>query len=267
MENKMKKSLLLAAMAVSVLCGCNRETVPAGYVGVKVDLYGDDKGVQQSVVDTGKYWLSWNEEIYQFPTFNQLHNYSDPFTFQTAESLDVNAKIGVEYQVEHSKVSTIFQTYRKGVDEITDINIRQNISDSLIDHASTMSVNQLAANKTKLMQQVTADLRAKLDPIGIHIVKLSWVGDITYPDTVRAAINAKIEATQKALLRENEVAEATAQAQKEVEKAKGDATAIQIKGDALRKNPEVLQLETISKWDGKLPMYQGGNATPLIRMQ
>ncbi|EPO7914401.1 SPFH domain-containing protein, partial [Citrobacter koseri] len=87
----MKKIIFAAVVALSALAlsGCERATVPAGYVGVKVDLYGDEKGVQQSEVGVGKYWLTWNEEIYQFPTFNQLHNYDQPFTFQTADSMDV----------------------------------------------------------------------------------------------------------------------------------------------------------------------------------
>jgi hypothetical protein len=73
-QKEMKKvivALLLAASAFT-LTACDRETVPAGYVGVKVDLYGTEKGVQQQVVGVGRYWLTINEELYKFPTFNQL---------------------------------------------------------------------------------------------------------------------------------------------------------------------------------------------------
>ncbi len=260
--------------AVMTLVGCERATVPAGYVGVKVDLYGTDKGVQQQEVGVGKYWLSWNEEIYQFPTFNQLHNYDQPFTFQTADSMDIKAKIGVEYYVDPTKVTKIFQTYRKGVDDITEVNLRQNISDALIKHSGTMDINALAAGgKTKLLDEVTQDLKAKLDPIGIKIVKLSWVSDLDYPTKVKESINAKIEATQRALLRENEIAQSKAEAQKSIEQARGEAQstmlrakaeadAITLRGQALRSNPEVLQLEAINKWNGTLPQYMTSGSTP-----
>ena len=260
--------------AVMTLVGCERATVPAGYVGVKVDLYGTDKGVQQQEVGVGKYWLSWNEEIYQFPTFNQLHNYDQPFTFQTADSMDIKAKIGVEYYVDPTKVTKIFQTYRKGVDDITEVNLRQNISDALIKHSGTMDINALAAGgKTKLLDEVTQDLKAKLDPIGIKIVKLSWVSDLDYPTKVKESINAKIEATQRALLRENEIAQSKAEAQKSIEQARGEAQstmlrakaeadAITLRGQALRSNPEVLQLEAINKWNGTLPQYMANGSTP-----
>ena len=278
----MKKLLvpvLIAAASVG-LTGCDRVSVPVGYVGVKVDMYGSDKGVQQQEVGVGKYWLTWNEEIYQFPTFNQLHNYAQPFQFQTADSMDVRAKVGIEYYVEPDKVTTIFQKYRKGVDEITEINLRQNISDALINHSGKMTINSLAAGgKTQLLEQVTADLKAKLDPVGIKIVKLSWISDLDYPQKVKDSINAKIEATQRALLRENEIAQSKAEAQKSIEqargeaestilKAKAEADAIALRGQALRANPEVLQLEAINKWDGMLPHYMAnGSNTPFIKVK
>lgn len=280
----------LIALGAIGLSGCERATVPAGYVGVKVDLYGDEKGVQNQEVGVGKYWLTWNEEIYQFPTFNQLNTYDQPFSFQTKDSMKITAKVGVEYYVDQSKVTKVFQTYRKGVQEITDVNIRQNIADSLIKEAGSMDIGTLAGTgKTILLDNVTEKLKAKLDPIGIVIVKLSWTDDLIYPPQVTDSINAKIEATQKTLLRENEIAQTKAEAQKTIEAArgeaesarlqaqgqadakvalaKGEAESIQMRGDALRKNPEIMQLEAINKWDGKTPVYMtGGAQAPFITL-
>lgn len=265
-------------IALLLQSGCT--PVPAGFSGVKVNLYGDDKGVQNQVVGTGRYWLGFNEEIYLFPTFNQLHNYETPFRFQTADSMEVSAQVGVEYYVEPSKIAKVFQTYRKGVEEITDVNIRQKISDSLIKHSGLMTINTLASGgKTELLDAVTKDIKKELDEVGIIIVKLSWVSDLNYPDQVKASINAKIEATQRALLRENEVQQSKAEAQKKIEEAKGDAEStrlraiaeaesIKIKSEALRQNPEVLQLEAIGKWNGVLPQYMtGGTQTPFIQIK
>jgi regulator of protease activity HflC (stomatin/prohibitin superfamily) len=121
---------------------------------------------------------------------------------------------------------------------------------------------------------VTKDLRAGLEPIGIHIVKLSWTTDLDYPKQVKDSINAKIEANQKAARVENEVAQSKAEAQKAIELARGEAesnriraeaeaNAITLRGQALRSNPEVLQLEAINRWDGKTPVYvAGGNSAP-----
>lgn len=274
----MKKIIMIALLFVAALgmAGC-RTSVPAGFVGVKVDLYGDEKGVQQEVVGVGKYWLTWNEEIYKFPTFNQMHNYEKPFGFQTKDSMGVDAYIGVEYRVDPEKVATVFQTYRKGVEEITDINLRQKISDSLIKHSGKMDITKLAeGGKSELLQLVTADLRAELDPIGIKVVKVSLLSDLKYPDVIRDAIDDKIRASQKAMARENEVAQSKAEADKAIEDARGvaesmllkskaEAKGIELKGQALRDNPQVIELEKVNKWNGVLPLYTGG-PTPMLNM-
>lgn len=283
----MSKVLGLAvasALGVAVLAGgvyvlANLETVQAGYVGVRVNLYAD-KGVQNEVSGTGRYFLGMNERMYQFPTFNQLKDYSEPFSFQTSDAMDITAKIGVEYNIDPTKAAVVFATYRKGIDEITDVNMRQYISDGLIKLAATMDINKLTqGGKTTLLDGVTKELRSKLDPVGIRVVKLSWMSDLRYPESVRQSINAKIEATQRALLRENEVAQSKAEAEKarvaaqgeadaQLTRARAEAEAIAIKAKALRDNPDILQLNAIEKWDGKLPVYMvDGAATPFISVK
>ena len=247
-------------------------TIEAGYVGVRVNLYAD-KGVQNEVVGTGRYFLGINEQMYRFPTFNQLKNYEQPFLFQSSDAMEIKARIGVEYNIDPMKAATVFATYRKGIEEITEVNIRQYISDSLIKNATLMDVNAITqGGKSKLLEDVTKEIRAKLDPVGIRIVKLSWMDDLQYPAQVRASINAKIEATQRALLRENEVAQSKAEAEKlrvaaqgeadaRLTRAKAEAEAIAIKAKALRDNPGILQLNAIDKWNGVLPQYMTGGAT------
>lgn len=283
----MSKVLGLAvasALGVAVLAGgvyvlANLETVQAGYVGVRVNLYAD-KGVQNEVSGTGRYFLGMNERMYQFPTFNQLKDYSEPFSFQTSDAMDITAKIGVEYNIDPTKAAVVFATYRKGIDEITDVNMRQYISDGLIKLAATMDINKLTqGGKTTLLDGVTKELRSKLDPVGIRVVKLSWMSDLRYPESVRQSINAKIEATQRALLRENEVAQSKAEAEKarvaaqgeadaQLTRARAEAEAIAIKAKALRDNPDILQLNAIEKWDGKLPVYMTeGAVTPFVTIK
>lgn len=91
-----------------------------------------------------------------------------------------------------------------------------------------------------------------------------------YPQQVRDSINAKIEATQRALLRENEIAQSKAEAQKLIEAARGkaesikieaqaEADAIALKAKALRDNPEVVQLEAINKWNGVMPQFMSAD--------
>ena len=266
------------------------QTVEAGYVGVLVNLYAD-RGVQNEVVGTGRHFVSWNERLYAFPTFNQLYNYEEPFVFQTSDAMDVKAHVGVEYNVVPEKANVVFQKYRKGIEEITQVNIRQQISDALIRNASTMTIETLSAGgKNILMDKVLQNIRSTMEPIGIHIVRLSWTGELEYPKSVRDSINAKIDATQRALRIENEIASAKNEASKKIETAKGEAESIRLKaeaeaqaiairaaaeanaikarGEAIRNNPEVVNLEAIKQWNGKLPQIILGEKTmPILQLE
>jgi prohibitin 2 len=43
-------------------------------------------------------------------------------------------------------------------------------------------------------------------------------------------------------------------------RAKGEAESIRIRGEALAKNPELIDLEVITKWNGLTPRVVGGGA-------
>ena len=93
------KKLLLAAVAAGIFAvtsGCSK--VPAGYVGVIVNLYGTEKGVNLQEVGTGRYWLTPNEELYKFPTFTQTVSWDgeQSMTFQTVEGMKVTCRSGFD---------------------------------------------------------------------------------------------------------------------------------------------------------------------------
>lgn len=275
----MKKLIMAAIITASTvgLAGCDR--VEPGNVGIKVNKLGDDKGVGE-VVGVGRYWTGWNTRIYTFPTFKQLKTYDEPFNFQMSDGTTIGYHIGVAYKVDPAKVTTVFQTYRKGVDDITDTDLRQKIADSLNRLASRMSTDKfIDGGKADLLTSSLKDIQEEMEPVGIHVMSLSYVGKPEYPPTVIDSINAKVTANQKTLQREQEVkqreaeanmlrAEADGEADAKLKLAKAEAESIRIRGEALRQNPEVMQLEAINKWNGALPQYMtSGTNTPFIQVK
>ncbi len=260
-------------MALSVAIALN------GNVGIKVNKLGDDKGVGE-VVGVGRYWTGWNTEVYIFPTFKQMKTYDEPFSFQMSDGTTIGYHIGVAYKVDPSKVTTVFQTYRKGVDDITDTDLRQKIADALNRLASKMTTDKfIDGGKSELLDAALKDIQEEMTPIGIQVMSLSYVGKPEYPPTVIDSINAKVTANQKTLQREQEVkqreaeanmlrAEAAGQADAIRTKAQAEADAIRLRGEALRQNPGVMELEAINKWNGTLPQYMTSGAnTPFIQVK
>lgn len=286
--------LMLGLLSMMSLTGCNK--VPAGNVGVLFNLYGEEKGVDTQVVGPGRYWLTPNEEIYLFPTFTQNYNWTaDPddtgnenesLTFQSVEGLSVNADVGISYAIDKGMVINIFQKYRKGVDEITDIYLRNMVRDALVTYGSTMTSEQIyGAGRTELISKVQAYVRDQVGPIGINVEKIYWIGSLRLDPKLQEAINSKIQATQIAMQRENEVQTAKAEAQKAIEQARGEADskllvaeaeakAINLRGQALRNNPSLVELvkaeamkDAVQKWDGQLPTSMPPNgAVPFINI-
>ena len=112
-----------------------------------------------------------------------------------------------------------------------------------------------------------------MSPYGLVVEKVYWIGELRLPDSVVASINAKIGATQKAQQRENEIQQARAEADIKIQEARGIAESTLMKAKAqadanqlLAKSitPELVQYQSIEKWDGRLPTYSGTGANFLF---
>lgn len=251
------------------------QKVPAGHVGVHVYLLGGDKGVDSVARPVGRHFIGWQQELYLYPTFTQNYVWTkgndlgsegdESLSFQDKQGLEINADVGIAYNVDPNKATVLFQKYRKGVDEITDSVLRNYVRDALNTETSTMTVEEIyGMGKAGLMDRATKRVKDQVEPFGIRIEKIYWINSMRLPAGVQKALNAKIEATQKAQQRENEVQQAIAEANKAREaargvadaqllKAKAEAEAIEIKGRALRENANLVELTVAERWNGKYP--------------
>lgn len=282
MKNYFRVAIVLVGLMFIAACS----KVPAGNVGIKFNKFGSDKGVDLQEKGPGWYWTGVNWDMYTFPVFMQNYTWTkdsdngdESMSFQTVEGLSVNADVGITYQLDKTKISKIFQTYRRGVDEITDTFLRNMVRDELNKQASALPIEAVyGKGKSQLIEAVERDVRAQVASIGIIVDRIYWIGELRLPENVTRSINAKIQATQMAEQRKNEVAQAQAEADKARAEAAGqadakltlaeaDAQAIKIRGDALRDNPALVQLNAVDKWDGHLPTYMlGDGATPFVTL-
>lgn len=268
-------NMLLVLLLSLALFNCQK--VPAGNVGVKVYLLGGDKGVDHEELGVGRYWIGINEELYLFPTFTQNYVWTadnqegspndESITFQTTEGLTVNGDIGISYHINPSKVSIVFQKYRRGVGEITDTFLRNMVRDAFAGYASKLSVESVyGKGKNSLLDSVQASVIRQVEPIGIEVEKIYYIGSLRLPETVVNALNSKIEATQRAEQRENELREAEAQAKKLIVSAQAEAEAIRVK--RLQIDEKLIQYEAVQKWNGVLPgTMLGSNGVPFINVK
>lgn len=89
--------------------------------------------------------------------------------------------------------------------------------------------------------------------------------EVFYNPEYETAINSKKLAEQEVLRlvevtrqKEEQLKQASINKDIEIQKAEGEAKALQIKGTSIAQNPKIIELEWINKWNGALPTYSMG---------
>jgi regulator of protease activity HflC (stomatin/prohibitin superfamily) len=292
------RKLSKALTSVGIVCllsvsGCSCTTIEPGHVGIKVQLTGGNRGVQDLPLVTGRvFYNPMNETIFQYPTYTQTVQWTksategnpnnEELTFSSKEGLNIAADVNLSYSIKAEQVPKFYVKFRNDDLNTYTYGYMRNIArDTLNDLASTYSVEEIyGVKKEELRTKTLERLNTSLSEIGVHVDQFGFIGALRLPDNVVSAINAKIKATQDAIRVENElrmtqasaakqVAEAEGAAQSHVKQAEGNAQAALIEATgkananmAIIKSitPELIQWERLSiqkqavyKWDGKQP--------------
>ncbi|HXB39517.1 MAG TPA: SPFH domain-containing protein [Bacteroidia bacterium] len=233
------KKFIVSGIAIILLASC--AVVPAGYKGVKVYLLGRRNGSELKVLDVGRYRMGWNQRLYLFPMFQQDftwgHNSGepnpsphDPFNFQSKEGINVSVDLGISFHIAQDSVKNVFMKWRRDINYIANVYFDDLMHDALIHVASTMSIEQIyGTHKKDLLEKVDSIVEHQVRPYGIVVDRIFYTSDLKLPDIIVKAINAKMEATQIAQQRENELREVEAEANKKIAQAKGESESKMIK--------------------------------------
>lgn len=253
--------------------------IPPGYVGVIVNMFGSEKGVEEQELTVGAHFIAPWKVVYKFPVFEQNHLWegNKKFTFQTSEGLAVEGDVGITYHLKHDQIHVLFAKYRRGMEEITDVFIRNFTRDAINKCASKLKIEDLYGTaKEKFFDDVQSLVRNDLQNLGIIIERIYLVGNLHFPDGVVKALNAKIEAVQRAQQRENELRESEAEAKKQMAKAYGEAESALIRAKAQAESnqiisqsltTELIHWQAVQKWNGELPSALGNHGMILPFMQ
>jgi len=220
------------------------ERIDAGHVGVKVNQYGDNKGVDDVVAVTGMVFYN-------------------PLTTKVYEFI-------MNYSVQREKVPAIFSKYRRPLEDIEEGFLKTAVYDAFRLATNKYTADELIGNRQGYEVEVRRLLDGQLLKEGFVINQ--FTSNLVYPETFKKSIEAKNNAVQAALRAENEVKTAEAQAKIKVATAEGNAQALitsaKAEAEANRMKqqtltPLLIQLEYVNKWDGKLPVY--GEVPQLFR--
>ena len=269
-KNKTKvmiKSILggVIAIVVVVFLMASCERIDAGHVGVKVNQYGDNKGVDDIVAVTGVvFYNPITTRIYEFPTFIKHKEYKgdNSFIVNSKDGSEFSVSPIMNYSVQRDKVPSIFAKYRRPLEDIEEGFLKTAVYDAFRLATNKYTADELISNRAVFEVEVRRLLDGQLLKEGFTINQ--FTSNLIYPETFKRSIEAKNNAVQAALRAENEVKTAEAQAKIKVATAEGNAQAMLTSAKAEAESnrmkqqtltPLLLQLEYINKWNGELPVY------------
>lgn len=241
--------MIFAAMVCCCNCSCTR--IDAGHEGIKVNLYGDNKGVDDVELVAGMVWFNpISEMVYEYPTFVQTVDYP---------AFTINAKDGGVFTVDPTinmnlipgKAAEVFVKYRRPMEEVMHDVLYTHIKNAYRLKLSGYSTDEIVSKREEF-ENVTEDyLRIALLSENFDLGEMT--SGLDYPETLKKAIVEKTEAIQRSQKAQNELELAKAEAEKMLVSARAEKEANELRTKGL--TPAVLEQMWIERWDGHLPTY------------
>jgi len=296
----MKHKLLSLVMLLAVVFVAGCTTIPPGSVGIVVNQWGANRGVQDYTTTTG--FVTYNPvstSIVEFPTSAQTIKWTqDPkegglndkendgadesITFVTNKGTAINSDVSLTFQFVPKEIPTFYVKFRS--DDIKSFaygylhNVTRN---AMTEVGSQYSVEDVMGGKTEeYVKAVQAKIQGEVSSIGVQVEQFGFIGKLRPPQQIVDSINAAQQAQYLAQQKQNELMQAQADANKviaaaegqakaEVAKAQGQAQANRLINDSLSdKVLERTRLDVewyrISKWNGQLPQITTGNGNGVL---
>ena len=268
--------LLIVVVAASV------KIVEAGHRGVLLNFGAVDTAV--SLNEGIHFVIPFRDNV--IPIEVRTQRITENAASASNDLQDVSTQVALNYHVDPTTAQILYQQI--GFDYASRV-IAPAIQESVKQISARFNAENLITNRETVKSEIEANIKARLAPYNIVVEALS-ITEFQFTEQFRRAVEAKVEAEQRALQATNDlrrieieaqqaearaigeqqanIARAEGVRQAAVLQAQGEAEAIQIVEAQLRENPRYLEWLKTQRWDGVLPLVTGGaeGATPFIEI-
>jgi prohibitin 2 len=155
----------------------------------------------------------------------------------------------VLYQIPET---TVVQIFKQFAGDPFDSLVAPRVQEALKEVTASRTAEQIVKGREHVKQAAITAARQKIG--GIVSVEDIVIRNIDLSPELERAIEAKMVAEQEAARARFTQQQTEIEAQTVVIRAKGEAEAIKVRGEALRLNPAFLRLQIVEKWNGKSPL-------------
>jgi prohibitin 2 len=275
--------IIVGIIVISVIAVSSVRVVDAGNRGILVQFGNVDTDVS---LDEGLHFVvPFRDNVVQMEVRTQ--KIVESATSASKDLQDVSTQVALNYHVNPDRAQVLYQ--QLGPDYANRV-IVPAIQESVKQVTARFNAEELITNRETVKNQIEEQIKARLAPYNVVVDALS-ITEFAFSQQFTTAVEAKVEAQQRALQAQNElrriqieaqqneakaigeqkanIARAEGIKQSNVLQAEGEAQAITIIDQQLRDNPTYLEWLKATKWDGVLPLVTGGGSdgqgnTPFI---
>jgi prohibitin 2 len=268
--------LLIVVLAASI------KIVEAGNRGVLLNFGAVDTAV--SLREGIHFVVPFRDNIVQMEVRTQ--KITENAASASRDLQDVSTQVALNYHINPDTAQVLYQ--QLGFDYANRV-VSPAIQESVKQVTARFNAENLITNRETVKSEIENQIKQRLAAYNIDVETIS-ITEFQFSEQFRRAVEAKVEAEQRALQANNDlrrieieaqqaearaigeqqanIAHAEGVRQSSVLQAQGEAEAIAIVEAQLRENPRYLEWLKTQRWDGVLPLVTSGGegATPFIEI-
>ena len=261
---------IIVLIIIGVVVGSAVSIVDAGFRGVL--LHWNAVELNQPPLEEGLHFIvPFQDSV--VPIEVRTLKYTKSTTSASQDLQTVSTEITVNYKPEPNSVHYLYKEV--GLDYENRI-IQPTVEEVVKQVTANYDAEELITKRPLVKSDIELEIAKRLGTFNIATDTVS-ITDFQFSPLFAQAIEAKVEAEQRALQAENDLrrieveakqfeAQAVGIAQANIAEAQGEAEAINIINQALANNPYYLEWLKTQAWDGQLPLVVGEGGTPFIQI-
>lgn len=261
---------IIVLIIIGVVVGSAVSIVDAGFRGVL--LHWNAVELNQPPLEEGLHFIvPFQDSV--VPIEVRTLKYTKSTTSASQDLQTVSTEITVNYKPEPNSVHYLYKEV--GLDYENRI-IQPTVEEVVKQVTANYDAEELITKRPLVKSDIELEIAKRLGTFNIATDTVS-ITDFQFSPLFAQAVEAKVEAEQRALQAENDLrrievearqfeAQAVGIAQANIAEAQGEAEAINIINQALANNPYYLEWLKTQAWDGQLPLVVGEGGTPFIQI-
>ena len=261
---------IIVLIIIGVVVGSAVSIVDAGFRGVL--LHWNAVELNQPPLEEGLHFIvPFQDSV--VPIEVRTLKYTKSTTSASQDLQTVSTEITVNYKPEPNSVHYLYKEV--GLDYENRI-IQPTVEEVVKQVTANYDAEELITKRPLVKSDIELEIAKRLGTFNIATDTVS-ITDFQLSPLFAQAVEAKVEAEQRALQAENDLrrievearqfeAQAVGIAQANIAEAQGEAEAINIINQALANNPYYLEWLKTQAWDGQLPLVVGEGGTPFIQI-